>query len=79
MSAFSELPNCHFTAVRGECPIGSTLMIPPGKGDLIFVEGADHGWRVVEVQHQMRPQSDILGGGHKLVLVNVIVKKEKFR
>lgn len=66
--------HCHFLCVNGsdESPICVQLMEPPEIGSLLFFEGEAHGYRVLDVQYQLRKT----GGTHVLVMANIIIERK---
>ena len=67
---------CYFTCTdeEDENPIYPMSIPAPAIGSLFFFEGEDHGYRVIDVQYQLRNSGSI---SQKLVMVNVIMKRIK--
>ena len=63
---------CTFTCIdeTDENPIRPLAIPAPAIGSMFFFEGESHGYRVVDVQYQLRR-----GANEKLIMVNVILDK----
>lgn len=65
---------CYFTCTdkKDENPIYPMSIPAPAIGSLFFFEGENHGYRVVDVQYQLRHPGSI---SQKLIMVNVILDR----